>query len=290
MNEKHSIYLYYYRDLDNVGDVISPFIVKSLTGNSIRYKTPRHKLKWKGVIKEFLKSIIYKKDYYSDYIFPFQRCLAAIGSILDYTNDRCVVWGAGFREYDSRFVGGKIYAVRGYLSRQKLPKKYEKVAIGDPALLLPIFMPIKKHNYVSEHKIAIVPHYRDYDDLYKRFSDRYDIIDVRTKDIYSFVRAVMSHDYILSSSLHGLIISHSYGVPALWISNKYIDSGPFKFHDYFSSVDIPKYDGFKNIDEILNDVQSYRSLFLHYSKYSLPQISISIIQNNLLKSFPYERL
>jgi hypothetical protein len=44
----------------------------------------------------------------------------------------------------------------------------------------------------------------------------------------------------VSSSLHGIIIAHSYGIPAAWIAISEIHgsgvSADFKFLDYYSSV------------------------------------------------------
>lgn len=63
---------------------------------------------------------------------------------LDGSNHKTIVWGAGFREYNSKFNDcSDIYAVRGLMTLNKLPKRYrrDKIACGDPALLLPYVYP-----------------------------------------------------------------------------------------------------------------------------------------------------
>ena len=44
---------------------------------------------------------------------------------------------------------------------------------------------------------------------------------------------------ILSSSLHGLIISESYEIPNIWIKvSQNINGGYFKYNDYYESIGI----------------------------------------------------
>jgi pyruvyltransferase len=55
-----------------------------------------------------------------------------------------------------------------------------------------------------------------------------------------FVKQIHECEYILSSSLHGIIIADSYGIPAYHIelSDKII-GGQWKFKDYYESVKRP---------------------------------------------------
>lgn len=63
----------------------------------------------------------------------------------------------------------------------------------------------------------MVPHFMEYDEIFKEYGSRYDVIDIRTDDVESFIDQIIDSDYILSTSLHGIIIAHAYGIPALWI-------------------------------------------------------------------------
>lgn len=60
-------------------------------------------------------------------------------------------------------------------------------------------------------------------------------------DLESFIAEVCQCHKIFSSSLHGLIIAHVYGIPAQWVQlkNKKIHRDQeFKFYDYFSGLDL----------------------------------------------------
>ncbi len=45
-------------------------------------------------------------------------------------------------------------------------------------------------------------------------------------------------EYILSSTLHGLIVADSLGIPNAWIESPDLTGGRFKFDDYYSSLDV----------------------------------------------------
>lgn len=66
-------------------------------------------------------------------------------------------------------------------------------------------------------KVGIVPHFVDYAFFFDNYADKYNIIDVRTNDVEGVIDQINESEYILSSSLHGIIIAHAYGIPALWI-------------------------------------------------------------------------
>ena len=68
------------------------------------------------------------------------------------------------------------------------------------------------------------------------YGDKYHIISMKTSDIEGLVDDILSCEVILSSSLHGIIFSHAYGVPAYHVQfTDFFKNGNFKFTDYYSS-------------------------------------------------------
>lgn len=67
------------------------------------------------------------------------------------------------------------------------------------------------------------------------------------------IEDIVSCEYILSTSLHGIIVAHTYGVKALWIKKGNIQTDGIKFDDYFSSVQIDRYSPIENFDVVLMD-------------------------------------
>ncbi|KAF5280088.1 hypothetical protein FQR65_LT15078 [Abscondita terminalis] len=120
---------------------------------------------------------------------------------------------------------------------------------GDPALLLPLWL---KPSEKKKYKLGIIPHWGEVDFFMENYGHLYQIIDLRTKNVEEIVEEIAKCEYVLSTSLHGLIVAHAYGIPALWIKKGYIGTDGFKFKDYFSSVNIPFYDGFECLDEIFH--------------------------------------
>ena len=178
-----------------------------------------------------------------------------------------------------------MLAVRGKLSLNLLNIK-EEIPIGDPALLLPlVYTPSKKQ---KTEFLKIIPHFTEYEEIKNLYSNKYTIIDIRTKDVESFIDEIVSSKYIISTSLHGVIIAHAFNIPALWIKKGYINSSDFKFYDYFSSVGITPYEGFKNIDEILSCTENIEKLFKQYSDKSKINVPIDTIQKQLLQVAPFK--
>lgn len=279
--------LYWWNGITNVGDAASKYLIEHLCSDVVKWKNPKRTI-WNET-KSILINLRHHKVYVPDIkniMYPWQRCVFGIGSILDFANKQTIVWGSGYREYNSIYQKCEVKAVRGELSKDKLPKKYENIAIGDPALLLPrVYIPKIRQ---PKTKLKIIPHYADYSFFSSNYSDRFEILDVRTDNVESFIDAIVTSEYILSTSLHGLIISHAYNIPAIWIKKGYIYSSDFKFYDYFSSVNIPPYKAFTDIEQILENEETIDDFFNGHYDIASVNTDIEDLQLKLLKAAPFK--
>lgn len=271
-----------YWNEPNFGDAVSPLLIEELSGASVQYKEI-------SLSRSQRLKALFTMDYEQLKIslFPWQKVLGCVGSILSWLPKGSQVWGSGFMNQDSKFRGGEIFAVRGKLTSDSLVKQgFQRCDVyGDPALLLPLWL---KPSSKKQRFLGIIPHHSEVDYFIEKYSDKYFIIDLRTKNVHRIVEEINSCEYILSTSLHGVIVAHAYDIPALWIKKGYIGTDGFKFHDYFSSVKIPLYHGITDIDEILKNDSRVLELFDEYNDRSLLNVDLFSLQRNLLRSFPYQ--
>lgn len=223
-----------------------PIYIKAWVRISFGKVVPRN---WGDDINVHLVRLISKRDVIVSnsslfHIFFKPSNYICIGSVLGWFEDeKTEIWGAGFISEDVQFkiLPKKIHSVRGKSTRDRLlemnvncPKVY-----GDPALLLSMFY---KPTLKKKYKMGIVPHFADYDNpcIVKFLENHRDCIRIKLRGYKKWtdvIDQICSCDFIVSSSLHGLITSDSYGIPNEWVSfSNNIEGGNFKFIDYFSSV------------------------------------------------------
>ncbi len=213
VNKDHHISLYWWNGQVNLGDVVNRFIVDSLSGKESVWSSNKS-----------------NQEHY-----------LVIGSVLQSCNDNAIVWGSGIisDRKTPLFKPKKVHAVRGPKTREVLlargidcPEVY-----GDPALVLPQL--IQPTSRKKKYKLGIVPHYKnkDHEFLKQEIPSDIKVIDIETDDIQKFIDDISLCELIVSSSLHGIIISDAYGIPAHHISfDSSVEGGDFKFYDYYLSV------------------------------------------------------
>jgi pyruvyltransferase len=164
------------------------------------------------------------------------------GSVMLFTKSECIVWGSGC--IDKGMIGEKpkkIFSVRGPLTREELLKRnWDCPEIyGDPALLYPL---IYNPKIEKKYKFGFIPHYIEFESAKDRETIKnLELLGVQIIDVCAgsekFIDELLECEYIISSSLHGLIASDAYGIPnaRVNVSNKLI-GGDFKFLDYYKSV------------------------------------------------------
>lgn len=163
-----------------------------------------------------------------------------IGSIFHHIkkSDVAIVWGSGIINRNIDFKRPKrIHAVRGPLTRRRChalgvhcPPIY-----GDPAILMPLFYSPGRR---TRKKIGIIPHFVDFASCEAIFRD---VPDLRLIDVLrhpeQVIDDIVSCERIASSSLHGLIIAHAYGIPAVrLVVSENIKGDGVKFEDYRLSL------------------------------------------------------
>ena len=104
---------------------------------------------------------------------------------------------------------------------------------GDPALLLPrIVSPAAK----KKHSVGLIPHYVDYESAKERYPNL-PVINLLNSNPVDVIKQITACEKIISSSLHGIIAAHAYGIPAAWIKlGGKISGDDTKFHDHYESV------------------------------------------------------
>ena len=168
--------------------------------------------------------------------------IISCGSIMRLCKPTSLVYGSGIRDIDQNINKGEIISVRGPLTRQRLLDIgcYCPPVYGDPGLLLPeYYRPIITKKYT----LGIIPHVIHYDVIKQMYEneDRFGhilIINLNTTDVESVINDIVSCEKIVSSSLHGLIVSDAYNIPNQWVKfNDEINGDDTKFYDYFQSVE-----------------------------------------------------
>lgn len=174
------------------------------------------------------------------YRFPRRRVFA-IGSILHQCRAGDIVWGSGIngkigvQGYD--FSGVEFRSVRGPLSRLMVERHGGECpeVYGDPALLTPRLFPelAAATDRASRHPVTLIGNLND-----EALGDMAQPSQANrvspTLDWRSVTTEILSSDFVVSSSLHGIILADAYGIPCRPLQSLF--ESPFKYEDYFLST------------------------------------------------------
>lgn len=170
--------------------------------------------------------------------------IAAIGSILSQVSKSAKrvnrtrplkIWGSGLIEEDISQLDPCItpLAVRGQSTRNALSLDAD-IPLGDPGILADLLVdPLPK-----SHLWGIVPHFshrKSKDILGVAQKNGCRLIDPTGRAV-DVLQAISSCQAIVSSSLHGLIVADSFGIPCCWLDIKSHKSHDYKFTDYCSGL------------------------------------------------------
>ncbi len=230
--DMHQIKLSYYQKdpLPNFGDDLSPCLVEHVTGFPVHHVDhDSAELFGAGSILGHWtgRKRAYKKTFLD--LLQRQRPLA--------------IWGTGLiRPKALHLPRCEVLALRGPLTQQYAGLRHVPV-LGDPGILAKELVP----QTTKSRTIGIVPHYVDKNHpvIQSMHTERdFRIIDVE-RPCKQVCADISSCHLILSSSLHGLVVADSYGIPnARLVLTDQIIGGDFKFKDYALGVeraDIPTY-------------------------------------------------
>lgn len=195
----------------NFGDFISYKLVERIVGSPLRYYN--------------------KKNPNQD------KKLLASGSIYYFANEGDVVWGSGVNgkrpnKKDYSFSYLDMRSVRGPLTREFLKENFGIISpeiYGDPALLFSSLFPEFKRKENPQHDYVIIIHYLDIPYFINFPGDR---IVYATEPWDKVVEEILNSKFVITSSLHGIIIADSYGIPARLL--RITEHEPLlKFYDYY---------------------------------------------------------
>ncbi len=256
---KSPIKLYWWNGSPNFGDMLSALLIKRLLG---------------------------RESIWSDLVAAE---LTGCGSLLQWITPvqtrrvaQLAIWGSGFIFADEpppELYGVHYYAVRGAQSASLAGLTPNLVPLGDPGLLAS--QVVRKS--ALRRSVGLVPHLwhrdgREFSHLATELQGAV-LIDV-AQDPETVLEAISSCELIVSSSLHGLVVADSYGIPSVWASaapNSF--GGRYKFDDYYSAFNAQRsplaLSGTTRSRDVMNAVQS-----------ACTASALSALQEGLLTSFP----
>ncbi|MEP2683938.1 MAG: hypothetical protein ABJP44_19975 [Sulfitobacter sp.] len=223
----------------------------------------------------------YVKDKTKPLLFPS-------GSILGGSSKSTTVWGSGLMHPDMGLGAASsenIHLLRGKKSYEALRASgvdLGDIPLGDPLSLAPKLLGIKRTADVT-HKIGVMAHYVDRRSPYiQRILKHPDVIDLNVhRDPVRLMEKMATCSLVLSTCLHGIILSNALDIPSNWIKTDTNFAGDgFEFSDWFSICKEPQITPWKlsrtdKIDDIISECKLHKP---------------DILLEDMEKSFPHGKM
>jgi len=258
-NNPKYVYVRYFKDVPNVGDLINVDIIEHYSGKKVVFPVGC------SIHKHYL----------------------CVGSVIHNMNKNSTVVGSGLLSPD--FLKkvkrkGNIKSVRGNLTVEHLKKQSlsnQEFILGDPALIFPkIYSPKIEKKY----KFGLILHYVDEGHNIAEIVSKLGgaIIDVKQSPV-PFINQLLQCEKVLSSSMHGLILADAYNVPnkRIKLSNK-LTGGDFKFRDYYSTTTMPD-ENFIEVSQCPNE----NEVVSYFQSCTVKQTNLNLteLENVLINEF-----
>jgi len=250
----------------NFGDWMSPLICEALSKKPVLYADPEtcELMAMGSIMIKLRKARRFRR-------LPFRR--------------RVHVWGSGALREKEHYWGGHYYhAVRGAKTAGRIKGLSVEPAYGDPGLLCEILLSDADRCAPKQYAVGIIPHYMDQGDRrvagLVESNPHVEVINV-FDPVIDILKKVCQCEFILSSSLHGLVVADALGVPNQWIKlSGMVKGDDFKFGDYYSIYGIGEVSPYP-----LEEGISEERLSALISDYTRP--GLAGIQERLRKAFPF---
>lgn len=196
--------------LCNFGDELSPKVLESATGRRVIWAPP-HRAQVFG-----------------------------IGSILEIAlpHHQAVIWGTGLRgdlPVDTSSDLSRVLAVRGPLTRSSMG--LSELPVGDPGLLVRALYPSRP----QRRGVVLLPHFSNFDRkanlaLIQHAQSLGWRVVPPMRPVDQVVESIGRAELVLTSSLHGVIVSQALRVPSILISFEESLEPTFKYADHYASL------------------------------------------------------
>lgn len=201
---------YWLHDARNWGDVFTPFLFENAFGVDVEWAT-RDEAEVFG-------------------------CGSLLERISDGFSGHVLGAGMGFSETRRDLTNVKApLLLRGQRTAERC-RLQRPARLGDPAILASMFV---NPNIEKTHRYGLIPHYvdKDHQEVIAWVNKGAQKIDIEG-GIRQVIDAVASCEMVVSSSLHGLVVADSLGIPCKFVRlSEWVLGGEFKFSDYYSAYE-----------------------------------------------------